>query len=79
MSTTTIILGLIALFIIWWFKGAREAYVIKDKVIFILTNKYDLNRVEAIALFDRNQRFVVDLHKNNTDPEKIAEKLYNFL
>ncbi|MDR8391371.1 hypothetical protein NC796_09495 [Aliifodinibius sp. S!AR15-10] len=78
MQTTLIILAvIIGLFVIWWVKGMREAYVLKDKVIFILVSKYGLNRTEAKLLFDQNQRFVVDLHEMNTSPSEIAQKLYN--
>jgi len=73
---TTIILILVGLFIIWWLKGMRESFLLKDELVTILVNDYGLTRTEAINLVDRNKRRIFDLMQENPSPMFIATVIY---
>ena len=72
-----ILVAAVVIFILWWFKGARDAYQLKDKLVLILVNKYGFNRTKGITVIDINQRFIYKLHQENVPPEEIAKKLYH--
>lgn len=72
----TIILIVSALFVIWFIKGVRESYVLKDKLIYILVSKYGLSRQEAIMLIDDNHHFVFEMDRLKLSPIEIASRLY---
>ena len=73
---TTIILILVGLFIIWWLKGMRESFLLKDELVTILVNDYGLTRTEAINLVDQNKRRIFDLMQQNPSPMFIATVIY---
>lgn len=80
MKTFFIILLIcVFLFALWWFKGSRDAFILKDKLVYILVNKYGLDRAEAIILIDRNMRYIFELDQLKTPPSEIADRLYNLL
>lgn len=73
---TTIILILVGLFIIWWLKGMRDSFLLKDDLVNILVNEFELTRTEAINLVDRNKRRIFDLLEENPSPMFIATVIY---
>lgn len=75
---TTIILLVIAGIAIWWIKGMRDAFVLKDRLVNILVSEYGLSRSEAISLIDLNQRKIFELNEDNTPHKQIASEIYNY-
>jgi hypothetical protein len=75
---TTIILLAIAGIAIWWIKGMRDAFVLKDRLVNILVSEYELSRSEAISLIDLNQRRIFELNEDNTPDKQIASEIYNY-
>ncbi|MCC5915613.1 MAG: hypothetical protein JJU46_14655 [Balneolaceae bacterium] len=75
---TTIILLIVAGIAIWWIKGMRDSFVLKDRLVNILVGEYGLSRSEAISLIDQNQRRIFELNEENTPLNQIASDIYNY-